>query len=237
MQHPQGISQHMADKKPKKVLINTPPGIAHFPWLNKADDRPIKGKPQKPAFKTGIVYDATNPAWLALKARLDAAVEESYDTAVTENPKKKKLIVRQFPYKDETDEAGNETGRVIVNFKQNAEIKSKLTGEVTKVVIPQFDAKGKSLPKTLAVFGGSLIKVSFSTRPYLVDSSNAAGVSLDLGAVQVLKLVTKGQRSADSFGFGAEDGYEYEAAPDEESAPEETGSEGGSEDASDPTNF
>ena len=43
-----------------------------------------------------------------------------------------------------------------------------------------------------------------------------AGISLRLGAAQVIKLVGPGNRSAGSFGFGEEDGYESEESPAEQ---------------------
>jgi hypothetical protein len=51
------------------------------------------------------------------------------------------------------------------------------------------------------IYGGSTGTASFSTRPYLVDSTNGAGISCDLKAVQVLNLVTSSQRSGESYGF------------------------------------
>jgi hypothetical protein len=60
------------------------------------------------------------------------------------------------------------------------------------------------------IYGGSTGTASFSTRPYLVDSTNGAGISCDLKAVQVLNLVTSSQRSGESYGFAKADGYEYD---------------------------
>src|SRR5690242_11322823 len=124
----------MSEKKAKKPLYQTPAGTAIWPWLNKYDDRPIKGKPQKPAYKLNIQYDATNPAWLALKEKLDALVDESYAKAVEENPKKKKAIVKQYPYSMDVDDEGEETGKVTLKLKQNAFVPPKREGDEPQLV-------------------------------------------------------------------------------------------------------
>lgn len=222
----------MPEKK-KAPQYTTPAGEFVWPWLNKYDDRPIKGKPQRAAYKLNIRYDANNPAWLKMKDKLDELVEESYDRAVEENPKKKKVIVRQFPYSMETDDDGEETGKVVLKLKQNAFFKDKKTGEDRAAFVALFDAAGKPINRDkVMVYGGSVGIASFTTRPYLVDSTNGAGISLDLKAVQVLQLVTSQERSSSSYGFQAQDGYSYEGT-DEETTEEEAGSETSETDATD----
>jgi hypothetical protein len=206
--------------KPKAPQYRTPVGEFYYPWINRPDDRPIKGKPQRPAYKLTIRYQANAPAWLALKDKLDELVEAAYDKAVAENPKKKKLIVRQFPYSMETDDDGEETGSVLLKLKQNASFKDKKTGEERQVFVNLYDTRLNPIDRTkVMVYGGSTGLASFSTRPYMVDSTNGAGISLDLKAVQIQNLVTQGERSAESFGFEKQaDGYEYEE-PEEKRRP------------------
>lgn len=203
-------------KKEKAPQYVTPAGEFYYPWVNRPDDRPIKGKPQKPAYKLNLMYPANAPAWLKLKDKLDELVEASYDKAVAENPKKKKLIVRQYPYEMETDDEGEETGRVKLKLKQNASFKDKKTGEERQVFVALYDASLNPIDRTkVSIYGGSVGTASFSTRPYLVDSTNGAGISLDLKAVQVLQLVTTGERSGESYGFAKEEGYEAEDTSEE----------------------
>ena len=76
-------------------------------------------------------------------------------------------------------------------------------------MVPLFDARGKRIEDI--VFSGSKIKVSFSVRPYLVESSKSIGVSLDLNAVQVIELAEGGAAEAGDYGFAEEDGYEAES--------------------------
>lgn len=213
----------MAEKK-KAPQYTTPAGEFVWPRLNKYDDRPIKGKPQRAAWKLNIRYDANNPAWLRMKEKLDELVEASYDNAVEENPKKKKAIVRAYPYAMETDDEGEETGKVILKLKQNAFFKDKKTHEDRPAYVSLFDATGKPIHREkVMIYGGSVGIASFTTRPYLVDSTNGAGISLDLKAVQVLQLVTSSERSAGSYGFAAQDGYSYEGTDDSEADEEEAG--------------
>lgn len=194
----------------KRERFTTPKGIAAWPWLRKADDRPIKGKPRKPAFKCNLRLNGADAE--ALKAFLDPQVEASYAQAIKDNPKKKKQIVKAYPYTAETDETGDvETGFTIFKFKQNATIKMK-NGETVKVTIPLFDAKGKPLPANVVPYSGSVVKVSYSLRPYFMESTDKAGISLDLSAVQVLELVSSSGGTADQYGFGSEDGYEADDA-------------------------
>ncbi len=233
----------MATESKKRQRYVTPTGEAVWPWINRYDDRPIKGKPQKPAYKLNLRYDAKSPEWLAFKRVLDRLVEESYEEAVEANPKKKKVIVRQYPYVMEVDDDGEETGKVILKLKQTAFIPAaKNSTRMRLVRIDKFLADGTPLPNSLevvwdedeqkvigttgsvAVYSGSLVKASFTTRNYLVDSTNSAGVSLDFGAVQVIKLVAGGQRSAESYGFDVTEDYaedNSDESPDEKTTPDD----------------
>src|SRR5699024_3019131 len=78
---------------------------------------------------------------------------------------------------------------------------------------PQFfDAKGKPMLKVPDIWGGTVGKVSFSfvTDGYFIPGTGACGISLQLEAVQIIDLVSAGQRSADDYGFGEEEGYEHD---------------------------
>jgi hypothetical protein len=241
--------------KQKAPQYTTPAGEFVWPWLNKYDDRPIKGKPQKAAYKLSLRYAANNPAWLKMQAKLDELVEAAYVKAVEDNPKKygedafnemspvdqKKvkankigIIERQYPYAPELGEDNEETGHVVLKLKQNAFFKDKKTGEEREAFVALFDASGRPIDrKKVMIYGGSTGVASFTTRPYLVDSTNGAGISLDLKAVQVLQLVTSSQRSAGSYGFAAQDGYSYEGTEDETTEDSETSTETDETDATD----
>lgn len=114
------------------------------------------------------------------------------------------------------DEAEEETGEIEFNFKLAASGTYKSgpkAGETWTRKPAIFDAGTKPM-KGDKIWGGSEGKVSFEvgidkdgSPGYFIPGTGAAGLSLRLQAVQVLDLVSGGQRNAGSFGFGAEDGY------------------------------
>lgn len=75
-----------------------------------------------------------------------------------------------------------------------------------------YDASGKPLKGKLPnIWGGSEGKLSFSVSSYFIPGTAAAGLKFMLDGAQVIDLVSNGSRSAESHGFGAEDGgYEYD---------------------------
>jgi len=181
----------------------TPTGAAVYPWLNTPDSRVFNGQPARPAYKVSLRLEGEDVT--KLQKTIDVLVEESYQKALEEaKPADKKKIKKAYPYSEEFDADGNETGAYLFKFKQNAEIKTR-SGEVIKTNVPLFDAKKKVMKEP--IFGGSEIKVAFTTRPYYMASTKSAGISCDLAAVQVLELGNGGQ-AASSFGFGEEEGFE-----------------------------
>jgi hypothetical protein len=215
----------------KATIYTSPKGVALWPALRTPDTRPIKGKPVKPAYKTRLKLEGE--AFEQFKTLVDPLVQEAYDKAVEEaKPQKKKLIKIKYPYVEEYDKDGNETGAWLVNFKSNAEYTKD---GVTKKMSPPavFDAKRVPIPSKVEVGNGSIVKVSFSTRPYLVDNSNEAGISLDLLAVQVFDLKVFGQRTAESYGFEEEEGFSVEEGAFEDDTEETAGESGAGEDPSD----
>jgi len=76
------------------------------------------------------------------------------------------------------------------------------------------------------VWGGTVGKVSYVIVPWYVPSLGF-GVRLQIEAVQVINLVTRGERSAEAYGFSAEEGYV--APPDADGQSESSGTEAGDE--------
>lgn len=195
-----------------KPLI-TPAGIAVYPHLNAPD---TKFNPDGD-YRTGLRLAKADAQ--ALLDKLTEIAEAGYQEACKEQ-KKPKLKRADLPIKDETDEDGNETGFVVINFKAKAKLKDR-SGKVFDKKIGLFDAKGKAVdPAKNAIWGGSKIKVAFDAVPFYVPALGA-GLSLRLKGVQILELVSGGAGSAESLGFQKEDGFEVsEEAP---VATEETG--------------
>lgn len=91
-------------------------------------------------------------------------------------------------------------GDMFFKFKTKSTYTTK-AGETLKRVIPIFDSNGKTLPKNVDIGHGSTVRVSYTIAPYY-KSRKIKGIALYLNAVQVIKLVKRGEQGADSFGFG-----------------------------------
>jgi len=99
-----------------------------------------------------------------------------------------------------------------------------------------FDAAGQPMRKVPDIYGGTIGRVRFSLRPYFIKGTGAAGLKLALEAVQIIDLVSGGQRSASSCGFEAEEGYVHSDA-DEADTSSTAATAAGEDDADDGGNF
>ncbi len=129
-------------------------------------------------------------------------------------------------YDQETEEP---TGEIEFKFAMKAGgivKKGPKTGQKWSRKPDLYDAKGQLLKKAPAIWGGTIGKVSFEVSPYFIPGTGAAGLKLGLLGVQIIDLVSGGQRTAASHGFGEEDGYSHEGSFDDETP------EGGEEDSS-----
>lgn len=163
------------------------------------------GKPTgDPFFCVDLVMNASDEECQAFMETIDEMVEESYQTALKNNPKLKKTIKKQFPYREETDEDGEPTGSIIFKFKTGVSFENKKTGEVVKRTVGIVDAQTQPIKnrKDLSIGNGSIIKVAYQPNNYFVKGTKLAGTSLYLQAVQILELL---EYSKD-YGFGAEEG-------------------------------
>jgi hypothetical protein len=131
-------------------------------------------------------------------------------------------------YDKDTEE---ETGEVCLKFTKKASgvfKKGPREGKKWASSPDIYDARGKKMVGKLPnIWGGSEGKISFSVGTdkdgnigYFIPGTAAAGIKLQLNGVQVIELVSNGSRSADSHGFGEEEGYGYDPS---EFADEETG--------------
>lgn len=178
--------------------ITTPKGTARYPKLDKPD---TKFKPEG-EYTCDLILSAEEAQ--PLIDQVTKLREDFYrETLVKEKKKVLKKADLTF-FKAETDDEGNETGRVILKFKAKAAYKrdEKL---IPVGPIPRFDAKGR--PTKADVWSGSQIKVAFEPNCWFTPALGV-GISLRLKAVQVIELVTAGARDAKGYGFGTEDGYE-----------------------------
>ena len=149
-------------------------------------------------------------------ATIAELVKEALVKLKTKNKKAKESDVKRsvLPYKAACDDQGEETGEIELGFKQKAIIKNA-KGETFELCPKVFDASGKELIKTPAIYGGSILRVAYQIVPYNVPALGV-GASLRLNAVQIIKLVSGGGDAA-SYGFGEEEGYV--AGGDDDEAP------------------
>lgn len=200
----------------KRVRITSPKGVAKYPHLNRPDTR-FKDVGE---YVVTLLFDPNEiPEFLAqLDQIVDEAVEEQKQILKDKKQAAKaKQVQRKPAYKMELDQEGEETGKIEVRFKTKAFI--TLDNGETITLEPQiFDAQGAPVDKKkVLIYGGSVLKVNFSPRSYYMASTRMAGVTLDLNAVQILQLVTRGG-DAGYYGFESEEGFTDSSIEDEFSA-------------------
>lgn len=192
----------MADNRTKNVKVITPVGVFKFPRLGTPDTK----FNDKGVYSVRLILSPEKAQPLiekidALQAEMFAAEQERL---AADKAKLKKLkLAADKPYKAALDAEGEETGDFEFNFKLVAQYTDKKTN-VTKRRKPDVvDSKGKPMDAE-KVWGGSEGKIGGFLKPFN-SPTVGVGVSLGLGAVQVFKLVSKGN----SFDFGTnEGGYE-----------------------------
>lgn len=210
----------MTDTKEKRVRIKlvSPKATFRYPKLNEPDygtnDYPIEGG----AYSVQLVMSAQEAKVLIdqLTPHYVKAIDEGqikFDQLPVAQRKKHGNLKEQPFFIEEFDKETEEpTGNVIFKFKMKASGKDKKTGKPWSRKPTIFDAKGAAMVNPPSIWGGTTGKVSFEVSPYFVQGQAMAGISLNLNAVQIIDLRSGGGGNAESYGFGAEDGYEYDEA-------------------------
>lgn len=228
----------MAKEKRQKFI--TPAGTFKFPALTKPDFGNEKFPQPNGVYKVVLILSRAEAQVLIdkLQPLYDEAVEkgqEEFGKLKVETRKKLKSITENPLFSEVYDKETEEpTGDVEFSFKMVASGTNK-KGEAWSRKPDLFDAKGKPLKGDVAIWGGTKGKVCFTTNAYFIPATGAVGLSLKLEAAQVIELVSSGSRSASSYGFGEEEGYEFEesdAAPfsDESGSTDSSSTDGDNED-------
>lgn len=139
---------------------------------------------------------------------IDEATENMQEEFNALSPaNRKKLGEPTFvePFTEEYDRQTEEpTGNYLMRFKTRATYEDR-NGNTKDRKVPLFDCMGKPVEIESELGFGSVVKVNFSAVPYFVQATGKGGVSLYLNALQILKLVEFGKRSAADYGFSEED--------------------------------
>lgn len=234
----------MADNKKKSYpKFTSPKGTFRYPKLTEPDYGNEKFPKPDGEYKVDLILSAeeAKPLIDKLQPLHDEAMQQAqvlFDKLSVKTRKdfEKKGVTGPVAntfyseiYDEETEEP---TGDVYFRFKMKASGKSKKTGKKWSRKPAIFDAKGKPMLKAPDIWGGTIGKVSFEAIPYFVDGTAAAGIRLSLNAAQIIELRSGGGGNAESYGFGEEEGYEYDEAdaPAKEEPTEDSTSDDGDED-------
>jgi len=205
----------------KRERFVSPKGIAVWPRLNEPD---TKFNPDGD-YTVALAFEGKDKEFRKLVKVLERARDERFAEWRSENPKLKKVATVAPVYVEETDENGDETGRMLLRFKMRAGGVSKRTGKPFTMKPDIFDAQNSKLETPLNIGGGSTLKVAFDLSGGYVASAKKYYLSLRLNAVQILDLVEYGARDAESYGFSTEDGY-VATKPDKFPSADEDADEG-----------
>lgn len=192
----------MAQKKKKNPRYVTEAGTAIYPYLITPDTQFNADGEYKVKLKlnpSAELRDSKGEAKGNFQEFLDRMVQASVTKAKKENPKKR-IKEADAPYTFDDDD-----GSLLVNFKLKARVTTR-DGTEFEQQPALFDAKGKPFDGD-EIWGGSVMKASFEVVPFYT-ALIGAGITLRLKAAQIIELKKGGEQSADSFGFGEEEGYE-----------------------------
>lgn len=210
----------MTQAPSKRVYRLSPFGEAIHPWLNKADTKYNADG----LYHTGLKLSGAPAQKFAEEIR---EASDRYFAELTETmaPAERKKWSVYYPFEELENDAGDKTGEIVFDFKQNVKIKLK-SGEVKEISLRLQDGAGKDTKK--AIFGGSTIRTMYAPRDVKMTSSKEAGVRLDFCGVQVTKL-SEGRSSGGGFG-AVEGAWTDEGGEDEQQGFGPAGGSSGSAD-------
>jgi hypothetical protein len=209
----------MTEQRKKKPMFTTPKLPLKWPKLDKVDYGTKEHPKPDGQYVTKMVAQADDPVVKAFLRQIEPAYREAIAQAEEEFKKLKvetrkklgKITINDLfttLYDKDTEEP---TGEIEFKFAMKASGKRK-DGTKWSAKPAVYDAKGKVMTVVPEIWSGSIAKVSFEAVPYFIPGTGAAGLSLKLKAVQIIEMRQGGARAAKDFGFGEEDGYEYDEA-------------------------
>lgn len=217
----------MANEKKKRISMVSPRITFRFPKLTEPD----YGTKEFPKDAGEYSVQGLMQADSAEARQFLAKLQPHYDEAISEakvafkglkvETRKKLGEVKVNDlyttlYDQETEEP---TGEISFKFAMPASFKVKKGKDEGKIIHTKpaiVDAKGVSMRKVPAIWGGTIGKVSFELSPYFIPGTGVAGLKLRLVGAQIIDLKTAGERSASSMGFGVEEGFSSADIVDED---------------------
>ncbi len=208
--------------------VFTPRGEAIYP----AVDQPDYKFKENGEYHVRLRLNPDDPELQALVAQAEQIRDEAFDAKKSALEKQKKMaLVRELTkapvVKPEINqETAEETGFVILRAALTAKVDIKngpRAGESFEKRPDVFDAAGSRLRNIPKVGSGSTVKLNVTIQDYETDGGKTIGARFELNAVQIIKLVQGGQRSASDYGFGVEEdgdviedtgGFTDETSPD-----------------------
>jgi hypothetical protein len=227
----------MSEKNDKPSLkLTTPPVTLAWPKLNEPDFGSKDYPKPDGEFSTKAVARLDDPDIQAFLKKLqafhDQAIElgrKEFANLKPETRRKLKEVTVNPLYTERLDKETEEpTGEVEFKFAKKASYVAKKgprAGQRIHAKVAIFDSLGEVIRKVPEIWGGSVAKVSFTATPYFIPGTGAAGVKLNLDAVQLLVLRKGGERSAADYGFGKEEGGYSHQDGSEDDAADEAGAE------------
>lgn len=163
-----------------------------YVWVNRPDVK----------YQEGGVYKVSLRGKGAEAEKMAADIETEAQAGLEEHTKEmvlkdKKLWSVHLPFEREEDDNGTPTGYITFDFKQNATITIKKTGEKKSIKVGIYDAEGNDMHSP--VYAGSEGRVRYSKRVTPMISSKKVGIRLDFAAVQISKLA---ESNSSGGGFG-----------------------------------
>jgi hypothetical protein len=212
----------MSDKTERPTLKLTTPRIRlAWPKLNEPDYGTKDYPKPDGEFSTKGILKLDDPATRAFIAKLqpfhDQAIElgkAEFAKLKPETRKKLKEVTVNPLYTELLDKETEEpTGDIEFKFAKKASYEAKKgpkAGQRIQTRLAIYDGLGTVIQRVPDIWSGTIAKVSFTATSYFIPGTGAAGVKLNLDAVQIIVLRKGGEKSAAEHGFGKEDdGYAY----------------------------
>ena len=191
--------------------VYTPRGQAIWPAIDQPD---YKFKKDTGEYHARLRFDPDTPGLAEIIAQAEAIRDEAFEAKKAELTRLKKgALLRDLSkapvIKPEVDqETGEETGKLILRAALTARVDIKngpKAGTSFDKKPDVFDATGRQLKNPPRVGSGSELKLNVTIQDYETDGGKTIGARFELNAVQIIKLVQGGQRSASDYGFGVEE--------------------------------